>query len=56
MPALADYPQYEGESLSCEDGPEHEVAYVNQQNLTYGARWHMTTWFIAHCDCRLVVR
>ena len=51
MPALADYPQYEGESLSCEDGPEHEVAYVNQQNLTYGAP--ATYDDMAYCTLRL---
>ena len=27
-----DYPQYEGEQLSCDTQPEHELVYVNQIN------------------------
>ena len=28
--ALSDYPQYEGEELSCQNGPEHELTYINE--------------------------
>ena len=31
-PAANDYPFYEGESISCDTNPEHEVVYINQIN------------------------
>ena len=51
MAALSDFPQYEGESISCEDGPEHEVAYVNQQILNYGTPPSYDD--MAYCTLRL---
>ena len=51
MAALSDFPQYEGESISCEDGPEHELAYCNQQILNYGAP--PTYDDMAYCTMRL---
>jgi hypothetical protein len=34
--ALSDYPQYQGEELSCDNGPEFEVMYVNEQIFKFG--------------------
>ena len=50
-PPLLITPQYDGEQLSCADGPEHEVSYVNQQNLNYATA--PTYDDMAYCTLRL---
>ena len=49
--ALSDYPQYEGEDISCSDGPEHQVTYVNE--LIYKNGDQATYDDLAYCTMRL---
>ena len=49
--AVSDYPQYEGEDLSCSDGPEHQITYVNE--LIYKNGDQATYDDLAYCTMRL---
>ena len=48
---LADYPQYEGEELSCDNGPEHSITYINE--MIYKNGNEATYENLAYCTMRM---